>query len=107
MIEEIFGDAEVYEDNFVGFFQYKNNSRVFGHGIKPFQTEDKDKDDPEYDKKEWYNITKDLQLGSSETIRFTIDGKPVFDYGLGNQPTIEKEIKDFTEFGKIILEYFS
>lgn len=112
MIEDTFQcEAKPYEESFIGYFQYKNkiiNSyKTWGHGIKPFQTENKTRDDPDYDPKNFQKIYKTLISGSIETVRFTHEGKHLLDIGLGKKITIEKEVKDFSEFGKAVLEYFA
>lgn len=112
MIEDTFQcEAKLYEEDFVGFFQYKNkvvnSHKTVGHGIKTFQATNKTPGDPDYDPKNIYNISKDLMLGSTEKIRFIHEGKRILDFGLGKKITVEREVKDFSEFGKVILEHFA
>lgn len=112
MIEDTFQcEAKLYEEDFVGFFQYKNkvvnSHRTVGHGLKPFQTENKTTMDPHYDFKNLRNVSNDFLLGSTEKVRFTHEGKRILDFGLGEKITIEKEVKNLSEFGEVILEYFA
>ena len=114
MIEDTFQcEAKIYEKDFIGYFQYKNkvvNSHLtIGHGVKPFQGTNKMPGDPEYDYPNFhsfYNFYNNMLLGSTEKVRLLHNGKRILDLGIGEKVTAEKEVKDFSEFGKAVLEYF-
>jgi len=112
MIEDTFQcEAKIYEEDFIGYFQYKNkvvNSHLtIGHGIKPFQDTNKIPSDPDYDPRNFHIFSNSMLLGSTEKVRFLHNGKRILDLGLGEKVTVEKEVKDFSEFGKAVLEYFA